>query len=46
MALVKAGFHVELTDKDDVSADQFELRLAALQGTSVRVTCGNVKVRG
>jgi adenylylsulfate kinase-like enzyme len=45
-ALVKAGFHVELTDKDDISEAQFGLRLAALQGTSVRVTCGNVKVRG
>jgi adenylylsulfate kinase-like enzyme len=44
-ALRDAGFHVELTDKDDISEDQFGLRLAALQGTTVRVTCGNVKVR-
>ena len=45
-ALTKAGFHVELTDKDDVSESQYKLRLAALSGTTVRVTCGNVKVRG
>lgn len=44
-ALRDAGFQVELTDKDDISEAQFELRLAALKGATARVTCGNVKVR-
>jgi len=44
-ALRDAGFAVELSDKDDVSEEQFHLRLEALRGTGVRVTCGNVHIK-
>ena len=43
-ALQKEGFKVELMDKDDINSEQFVLRLKELQGATVRVTCGNVKL--
>jgi len=43
-ALQKEGFDVELMDKDDLTADYFQQRLKELQGATVRVTCGNVKL--
>lgn len=45
IALRRAGFQVELMDKDDVPEDQFDRRLEALRGTSVRITCGNATIR-
>lgn len=44
-ALQRAGFQVELNDKDDVPEEHLALRLKALQGTEVRVSCGNVKIK-
>jgi ABC-type multidrug transport system ATPase subunit len=38
-ALIKAGFLVSLTDKDDVPSDQMRPRLTALRGTEVLVSC-------
>lgn len=43
-ALKRAGFKVELNDDDDASDDRIGLRLTALQGTTVTISCGNVKV--
>jgi len=45
IALRGAGFQVELMDKDDIPEDQFDRRLDALKGTSVRIICGNATVR-
>lgn len=44
-ALREAGFVVELTDKDDMNQDRFDKCLKALQGKTVRVSCGNVHLR-
>jgi ABC-type oligopeptide transport system ATPase subunit len=44
-ALTDAGFVVELNDEDDVSEEQLALRLEALKGSTVRVSCGNVNIR-
>ena len=43
-AMQKAGFNVELMDKDDMSQERFDKCLKAIQGKSVRVVCGNASM--
>lgn len=44
-ALTDAGFRVELCDKDDMNEDRFSKCKHALQGSTVRVTCGNARIK-
>ena len=44
-ALRDAGFIPELCDKDDISEAQFAKRLKALQGKTIRVTCGSANFK-
>lgn len=44
-ALMDAGFKVELCDKDEMNEERFSKCKMALQGTVVRVTCGNARIK-
>ena len=44
LALIDAGFYVDLDDKDYMTGDQFKKSKKALKGTKVKISCGQAKV--
>ena len=44
LALIDAGFYVDLDDNYDMTEDQFKKRKKALKGTHVKISCGQAKV--